>query len=169
VEPDEKTGRGNDLRILICGSGAAPEAGTLVAAALARGWAVDVTATEAGAALADPGDLHRLLGRPPRTTYEYAPDGTRVSPRSDALIICPATYNTITKLSLGIADTYALSSVAEVIGRGVPTVIVPSVNPALRSRAPYRRAVASLQEEGVLFAPDPAAALDLLTITKRTA
>ena len=32
------------------------------------------------------------------------------------------------KLALGIADTYALSSVAEVIGRGVPTVVVPAVD-----------------------------------------
>jgi hypothetical protein len=65
------------------------------------------------------------------------------------LIVAPATFNTVNKLALGIADTYALSSVAEVIGRGVPTVVVPFVNAALASRAPFRRSVEMLRMEGV--------------------
>lgn len=90
-----------------------------------------------------------------RTVYKFAPDGSRVSPPADALIVAPATYNTINKLALGIADTYPLSSVAEAIGRGVPTVIVPAVNTALAARHPFQRAIASLRDEGVrvLFGP----------------
>lgn len=156
----DKAGRGNDLRLLVCGAGTAPEAGALVAAAVARGWAVDVTVTGAALGMVDAAELERVSGRPVRTTYEYAADGSRVSPRADALIVAPATFNTIVKLALGIADTYPLSSVAEVIGRGVPTVVVPVVNAALASRLPYQRAVASLREEGVTFAADGLAALD---------
>jgi hypothetical protein len=62
----------------------------------------------------------------------------------------------VTKLALGIADTYALSSVAELIGRASPTLVVPFVNAALAGRAPSAHAVAALRAEGarVLLGPD---------------
>lgn len=162
-----KAGTGNDLRILVCGAGSAGTVGEVVGAAVARGWSVDITATANAVAMIDAPALIRISGRPIRTTYEYAPDGTRVSPVADALLAVPATFNTISKLALGIADTYPLSSVAEVIGRGVPVVVVPAVNAALATRAPYQRAVASLREEGVLFAGDGIEGLDLLEGVRR--
>jgi hypothetical protein len=72
------------------------------------------------------------------------------------LVIAPATFNTINKLALGIADNYALTSAAELIGLGIPTVVVPFVNAALASRVPFERSVASLRGEGVhvLFGPE---------------
>ncbi len=163
----DKAGSGNDLRLLVCGAGAAVGAAGFVGEAVARGWVVDVTATGAALGMVDVAELEARSGRPVRTTYGYAPDGRRVSPVADALVVAPATYNTINKLALGIADTYPLSSVAEVIGRGVPTVIVPAVNPALAARAPYRRAVAALLEEGVLFADDGTKALDMIDSVRR--
>ncbi|MFI5933108.1 flavoprotein [Actinoplanes sp. NPDC051494] len=152
----------SDLRIVVCGAGPANEVGRLVVDAVERGWTVDVTATAAALGMIDVAEIAELSGRPVRTTYGYAPDGTRVSPAADALIVAPATFNTINKLAAGIADTYPLSSVAEVIGRGVPTVIVPVVNVALAARAPYRNAVEGLRGEGVLFAVDGTQALALL-------
>ncbi|GGQ79460.1 flavoprotein [Couchioplanes caeruleus subsp. azureus] len=153
--------------MLVCGAGIAVEVGEVAEEAVARGWTVDVTATASALDIADVAALARISGRPVRTTYGYAPDGTRVSPVADALLVVPATFNTINKLALGIADTYPLSSVAEVIGRGVPTVVVPAVNSALASRAPYRRAVRSLRAEGVRFAADGFEGLDLLESVRR--
>jgi phosphopantothenoylcysteine synthetase/decarboxylase len=138
-----------DLRVLVCGAGPARGASRLIEAAVERGWTVDVTATENALGFVDVSEIARISGRPVRTTYRYAADGTLLSPAADALIIAPATFNTINKLALGIADTYPLSSVAEVIGRGVPTVVVPSVNTALAARAPFRRSVDTLRSEGV--------------------
>ena len=51
--------------------------------------------------------------------------------------------------SPGISDTYALGVVGEAIGLGVPVVILPFVNSALASRAPFRRSVDSLRAERV--------------------
>jgi ceramide glucosyltransferase len=48
-----------------------------------------------------------------------------------------------------IADDYALGVVAEAIGMGKPVAMLPFVNEALANRTPFRRAVASLREEGV--------------------
>ncbi|AGL15223.1 flavoprotein [Actinoplanes sp. N902-109] len=154
-----RTARPADLRIVVCGAGPAVRTPELVREAVARGWTVDVTATAAALSMIDAAGIGALSGRPVRTTYGYGPDGARVSPAADALIVAPATFNTINKLALGIADTYPLSSVAEVIGRGVPTVIVPAVNAPLSARRPYREAVEALQAEGVRFAADGTAAL----------
>jgi hypothetical protein len=144
-----------DLRLLVCGGGPAGGVTSLIEAAVARGWAVDVTATDHALDFVDVGEIRRASGRPVRTGYRFAADGALVSPRADALLIAPATFNTINKIAAGIADTYALSSVAEVIGRGVPTVVVPSVNSALAARAPFRRSVESLRAEGVrVFGPE---------------
>jgi phosphopantothenoylcysteine synthetase/decarboxylase len=144
-----------DLRVVVCGGGEAANVVRLIDAATARGWTVDVTATLSAVEFIDSAEIVRASGRPVRTTYKFAPDGTRISPPADALIIAPATFNTINKLAAGIADTYALSSVADVIGRGVPTVVVPAVNEALAARRPFRRALDELRAEGVrvLFGP----------------
>jgi phosphopantothenoylcysteine synthetase/decarboxylase len=70
-------------------------------------------------------------------------------------VIAPATANTICKLAAGIADTYALDVASESIGLGIPTLVVPFANSALTGRAPYRRATATLTEEGVTFLEMP--------------
>lgn len=138
-----------DLRVVVSGGGAAAGVVGLIEEATRRGWAVDVTATQTALGFFDSCDVVRASGRPVRTTYKFAADGRRISPPADAMIVAPATFNTINKLAAGIADTYALSSMAEVIGRGVPTVVVPAVNSALAARLPFRRAVADLRSEGV--------------------
>ena len=145
-----------DLRVVVCGGGAAAGVGTLIAEAGRRGWSVDVTATRSALEFIDAAEVARASGKPVRTTYTFAPDGRRISPPADALIVAPATFNTVNKLALGIADTYPLSSIAEVIGRGVPTVVVPAVNSALAARLPFRRAIGDLRAEGVrvLFGPE---------------
>ncbi|MCU7729846.1 flavoprotein [Actinoplanes sp. KI2] len=145
-----------DLRVVVCGGGAAAGVGRLIVAAVGRGWSVDVTATRSALEFIETAEVVRLSGKPVRTTYKFAPDGRRISPPADGLIVAPATFNTVNKLALGIADTYALSSVAEVIGRGVPTVVVPAVNSALAARRPFRQAIESLRSEGVrvLFGPE---------------
>ncbi|GIF26267.1 phosphopantothenoylcysteine synthetase/decarboxylase [Actinoplanes tereljensis] len=145
-----------DLRIVVCGGGAANGVVGLIQEATRRGWSVDVTATQSGLDFFEKSEVARASGKPVRTTYKFAPDGRRISPPADGLIVAPATFNTINKLAAGIADTYPLSSVAEVIGRGVPTVVVPAVNSALAARLPFRRAIDDLRSEGVrvLFGPE---------------
>jgi phosphopantothenoylcysteine synthetase/decarboxylase len=151
-----QSGAMGDLRVVVCGGGAAGGVVSLITEASGRGWAVDVTATRNALDFIDCAEVARVSHKPVRTTYKFAADGRRISPPADALIVAPATFNTVNKLAAGIADTYALSSVAEVIGRGVPTVVVPAVNSALASRLPFRRAIDDLRSEGVrvLFGPD---------------
>jgi flavoprotein len=90
-----------------------------------------------------------------RTGYRAA-DEHRVP--ADAVIVAPATYNTINKWAAGISDTYVLSMLAELTGLGTPIVVLPFVNTALAANAVFSRSVGELRACGVtvLFGPDVA-------------
>lgn len=140
---------GGHLQIVVCGAGPAADVSPLVRAAQERSWTVTVTATPSVMEFIEPQPLGSLTGYPVRSTYRSSPGTGRSLPATDAVVIAPATYNSINKIALGLADNYAMTSVAELIGRQVPTVVVPFVNTALAARAPFRHAVASLRDEGV--------------------
>jgi hypothetical protein len=140
---------GGHLQIVVCGAGPAADVTRLVSIAQERAWTAAVTATPSAMDFLDAPAIEKLTGAPVRSGYQASPSAHRSLPAADALVIAPATYNSINKIALGLADNYALSSVAELIGRRVPTVVVPFVNAALAARLPFRRAVAGLRDEGV--------------------
>jgi phosphopantothenoylcysteine synthetase/decarboxylase len=138
------------LYVIVCGAGPAPEVGRLVDQAQERGWQVHVVATPAALPFIDGPALEAQTGNPVRSQYRMPGDtAQRSSPSADAIIVAPATYNTINKWALGVSDTYALGVLAESIGLGIPVVVLPFVNTALASRRPFRRAVEALRDEGV--------------------
>ena len=141
------TPNGRILTVVVCGAGPAAAIGTLVKLADDRGWTVQVIATPAALEFFDQTALQDQTGNPVRS--QYAPPGAPRSQFPDAILVAPATYNTINKWAQGISDTYALGVLAETTGLGVPTVVLPFVNAALASRAPFRRNVESLRAEGV--------------------
>lgn len=141
---------GRMVTVVVCGAGPAPEVHRLVELAQGRGWSVGVIATPAAVPFLDVPKLEALTRNPVRSEYRMPGESrTRSLPEADALVVAPATYNTICKLALGISDTYALGTLAESIGRGVPVVILPFVNSALAGRKPFVAAVESLRAEGV--------------------
>jgi phosphopantothenoylcysteine synthetase/decarboxylase len=137
------------LNLVVCGAGPAADAGILIQLAQEQSWTVTVTATQAALSFIDLMELEQLTGVSVRTGYGQSQGSQRDIRPVDALIIAPATYNTINKLASGIADTYVLTSVAEVLGRRAPAVVVPFVNAALASRHPFQSSVARLRAEGV--------------------
>ncbi|MGN9911610.1 flavoprotein [Phytohabitans sp. LJ34] len=143
------------LTAVVCGAGVAPDAYRLVELALNRGWSVDVAATPSALAFLDVAKLEALTGNPVISEHRRPGEVRRSLSEADALVVAPATFNTICKLALGISDTYALSTAAEAIGRGVPVAVLPFVNAALAGRKPFVAAVESLRSEGVrvLFGP----------------
>lgn len=137
------------LQIVVCAAGPAADVTQLITNATQQSWTTAVTATPSALDFIDAEAIERLTGRPVRSTYRSSDRIHRSLPVADALIIAPATYNSVNKIALGIADNYALTTVAELIGRQVPTVVVPFVNVALAARAPFQRAVADLHDERV--------------------
>ncbi|GLZ00756.1 flavoprotein [Actinoplanes sp. NBRC 103695] len=143
------------LCIVVCGAGPADRVGRLVELAQHDGWTVRLVATPTGAGFVDVDALAAQSGAAVRSGYRAAGESGPRSSTADAVIVAPATYNTINKLAFGINDTYALNVVAEAIGRGRPVVVIPFVNTALATRHPFRNAVRALREEGVriVFGP----------------
>ncbi|WP_433251189.1 flavoprotein [Streptosporangium sp. CA-135522] len=138
---------GKVLYVIVCGASPAAEAGRLAAMAQGEGWTVQIVATPPALDFIDVEELERRTGRPVRSRYRR-PDEPK-PPRADAVIVAPATYNTVNKFAQGIADTYALGVLSEAPGLGVPVVVVPFVNSALAARAPFRHSVERLRAEGV--------------------
>ncbi|TMR89987.1 flavoprotein [Nonomuraea basaltis] len=147
------TQHGKVLSIIVCAAGPAGDVGRLVTMAQDQGWTVQIIATPPALDFIDVPQLEQQTGRPVRSQYRK-PDEPR-SPRADAIIVAPATYNTLNKFAQGIADTYALGVLSEAPGLGIPVVVLPFVNSALASRTPFRRSVEDLRADGVrvLFGP----------------
>jgi phosphopantothenoylcysteine synthetase/decarboxylase len=135
------------LSVIVCGAGPATAISTLTKLALDRGWTVQVIATPAALDFFDPAVIESQTGNPVRS--QYRKPGAPRSETADAIIVAPATYNTINKWAQGISDTYALGVLAETTGLGVPIVVLPFVNSALADRAPFRHSVEALRAEGV--------------------
>ncbi|MGR6317675.1 flavoprotein [Micromonospora soli] len=140
---------GGHLQIVVCAAGPAADVTQLIKTATQQSWTAAVTATPSALDFIDAQAIEQLTGHPVRSTYRSSPGTRRSLPATDALVIAPATYNSLNKIALGIADNYAMITVAELIGRQVPTVVVPFVNAALAARAPFQRAMADLRDERV--------------------
>jgi hypothetical protein len=144
---DESGSRSHVLSVVVCGAAPACSAGTLVREAVSRGWTVQVIATPSALPFLDVESLGALSGGPVRTQYSKPGDPRSLLP--EAIIVAPATFNTINQWALGIAGNYALGILAEQTGLEIPIAAVPFVSQALAARPPFRRSVKALRAEGV--------------------
>jgi phosphopantothenoylcysteine synthetase/decarboxylase len=142
-----------NLYILACGAGPAADLPELVTLAIADDWDVYVGATPAGWDFLDVAKLTDLTGHTVRRDYSGR---TSSWPPADAIIVAPATINTIDKFAAGIADTWALSTLIESMGHGVPIVFATNINPALSRHPRFRHNIEELRSWGitVLWEPD---------------
>jgi phosphopantothenoylcysteine synthetase/decarboxylase len=143
------------LYVISCGGPPAGQLADFVRFAQGEGWDVCVIATPDGAKFLDITELTALTGHPVRVQYK-TPDDPDVLPAADAMVIAPATFNTINKLAHGISDTLALGLLNEAVGLGLPITAVPWPNAALARHPVFRRSVAELREWGVTVILDPA-------------
>jgi phosphopantothenoylcysteine synthetase/decarboxylase len=119
----------------------------LVRLAQQRLWSARVIPTPDALSFVDAATLEALTGNKVEVGYRSPSDAR--PPRPDALIVAPATFNSINKSALGITDVHALGVIAEAIGRRIPVVMVPWINRPLAAREPFRRSIAQLRDEGV--------------------
>ena len=111
----------------------------LVALAQADGWDVCAVVSPDGRKFVDTPALAALNRTSGRSAYKN-PGDVDVLPDADAMIVAPATVNTINKWALGIADTLPLGLLIEGLGKGLPIVAVPYTNAAMATIPPSRRA-----------------------------
>ena len=135
------------LSVVVCGAAPAAQAGTLAREAVGRGWVVQVIATPSALPFLDADEMAALTRAPVRS--QYSKPGEPRSKIPEAIIVAPATFNTINQWALGISDTYALGLLAEQTGLEIPIVVIPFVSEALAGRPPFQRSVKALRAEGV--------------------
>jgi len=143
------------LYVIACAAPPTRQVDRLVKLAQEQGWDVCVLTTPSGRRFADVAGLERLTGYPVRSEYKE-PDEPDVLPAPDAIIIAPATVNTINKWAAGICDTLALGILVEAIGKKLPLVAVPFSNHAHAAHPAFTDSIAKLRSWGVtvLFGPD---------------
>ena len=139
------------LYVIACGAGPAGQVTRLISEARARGWDPHLIATPAGLDFLDVPELEAQTGHPVRSEYHQPgnTDGSRSLPKAEAIIVAPATYNTINKWANGISDNFALGILAEAVGLRIPVVVLPFVNSALASHPAFQRSIALLREIGI--------------------
>jgi phosphopantothenoylcysteine synthetase/decarboxylase len=143
------------LYVIACGSPAARNVSVLVDLAQQQGWTVCVVASPDGRKFIDVPALAAQTGYPVRSYYKN-PGDPDVLPEATAIVVAPATVNTITKWSAGIADTLPLGLLVEAIGKGLPVVAMPFTNAAMAAHPAFGEAIARLRAWGVtvLFGDD---------------
>jgi len=71
------------------------------------------------------------------------------APRGDAVLVAPATFNTINKVAVGLNDTLALGLINEAIGsQSVPIAFVPWVNLPLSGHPAYHPSLTAIRSAG---------------------
>jgi phosphopantothenoylcysteine synthetase/decarboxylase len=143
------------LYVIACGSPLARDVGRLVSLGQEDGWDVCVVVTPDGRKFVDVPALERQTGHPVRAGYKD-PGEPDVLPPADAMIVGPATVNTINKWAAGIADTLALGLLVEGQGKGLPIVAMPFTNAAMARHPAFLKNINRLRrwEVTVLFGDD---------------
>src|SRR5690348_16885229 len=83
----------------------------------------------------------------------YFDAAIRPRPPHGVVLFAPCSFNSLNKLAHGIADSLALSVVAEAIGRGTPVVVGPSLNAPLLNHPEAQASLATLPAWRVQIVP----------------
>lgn len=88
-----------------------------------------------------------------RVVESYFDAAIRPRPPRGVVLFAPCSFNSLNKLAHGIADTLALSVVAEAIGRGTPVIVGPSLNQPLLDHPVARTSMVALRSWNVNVVP----------------
>jgi phosphopantothenoylcysteine decarboxylase/phosphopantothenate--cysteine ligase len=143
------------IAFVVTGSIAAYKACEAVSQLVQRGHKVRAVATKAALNFIGPATLEGLTGE--RVLSDLFEQGAALQHIdlgrwADAIVVCPATANTLNRLSAGLADdmTGALFLARD---PSKPFLVAPAMNPFMWDSPATRRSVATLTEWGVRFIP----------------
>lgn len=143
------------LYLIVCAAPPAQQTQEVVPLLQAAGWDVCVIATPQAARWMNIEALAKLSGHIVRTDYKLPWEADPL-PKADAMLVMPATFNTINKWVQGIGDTLVTSLLCEALGRGSPPIVtVPCLKMDLVRHPAFSRSVALLRECGVHVLHEP--------------
>src|SRR5690242_18688480 len=114
------------LVLAVCAAPPAQAIDQLAALLVEVSWNVHAALTDAAGEWVDEIRLEAASGNPVRTRRRGL-DQPKLTSRPDAVVLAPATFNTINQWVAGINDTPVLGILNEALGAGVPIVAAPHV------------------------------------------
>lgn len=143
------------LYLIVCAAPPAQQTPQVVPLLQEMGWDVCVIATPQASRWIDQSKLGELTGHMVRTDYKL-PGEADPLPKADAMLVMPATFNTINKWAQGIGDTLVASILCEALGRGTPPILaIPCLKMDLVRHPSFFRSIALLREYGVRILHEP--------------
>lgn len=143
------------LYLIVCAAPPAQYIQEFVVKVQHAGWDVCVIATPQATRFIHAQLLIELTGYAVRSDYKL-PGEADPLPKADALLLMPATFNTINKWAGGIGDTLAVSILCEALGRGTtPIITVPCLKMDLVRHPIFAKNVAFLRECGIMILHEP--------------
>src|SRR5260370_33195681 len=109
------------LYLMVCAAPPAQQTQDVVPLLQEAGWDVCVIATPQASRWMNIETLAKLSGHIVRIEYKL-PGEADPLPKADAMLVMPATFNTINKWVQGIGDTLVTSLLCEALGRGGPPI-----------------------------------------------
>ncbi|MBF9127480.1 flavoprotein [Plantactinospora sp. S1510] len=140
------------LYLVVCAAPPALQVDELATLLMADGWTVCVITTPTAATWVDASVLAEQTGYPVRSDWRR-PGEPGALPDASAVLVAPATFNTINKWALGISDNFALGVLNELLGLRLPILVSPYAKKALITHPAYERHVQVLRDAGVVFTP----------------
>jgi phosphopantothenoylcysteine synthetase/decarboxylase len=116
----------------------------------ADGWTVCVLCSPSGEHFLDTAAVSIATGYPVRVEQRL-PGEPDVLPSPDAIMVAPATFNTLNKWALGISDTLVLGVLNEHLGAGLPIAATVWAKDELQKHPAFERHAQLLFESGVRF------------------
>lgn len=143
------------LYAIVCAAPPARDIANFIKTAQRDRWDTCLVATPSAMKFFSASDLREVTGHPVRSDYK-SPDDPDVLPDPDAIIVAPATVNTINKWGAGICDTLALGILVEAIGKKLPVVALPFTNYAQAAHPAFEENIGKLRSWGVqvLYGPE---------------
>lgn len=136
------------VALIVCGAPLTARTPDLIRALQESGRDVAVVATRAAHPWLDRDLICALTGAAPQTDFRD-PGQPKTLGKTEAIVLCPGTFNTINQAAVGIASTYALTRLCSAIGEGLPVVVVPFVNDKLWGHPAFPRSLTVLEGAGV--------------------
>lgn len=146
---------GSNVLFILTGSIAAAKACDAISRLVQRGHRVRCVATAAALRFVGPATLEGLTGAAPLTDL-FAPGAAlehiELTRWADAVLVCPATANTLARLAAGLADDLP-GALFLAHDRRKPWLVAPAMNPAMWAHPATQAAVAKLSAWGVRVLP----------------
>jgi len=110
-------------------------------------WDLYAVPTQAAASWLELDSLAEVTGHAVRTRPRL-PHETDELPPASAVLVAPATFNTLNQWAAGIHDTLPLGLLNELLGLEVPIVVAMYCKAALAAHPAYRPNITRLQQAG---------------------